>query len=189
VDAFRWISVALSMILGLGVTRLLASMVVVFRSRNHATLDWVPIVWAACIFVQHLQFWWAIIELPTLIHTWTLGTFSILVSLTLLLYVSAALVLPHNELGRGESLLTSFQQDGRWALASLSAYFVVALVADMKFWGATLDKADVASLVSLTALPLGYLCLRSRRLQAIVTVAYAAACVLSAWLLSPSAYS
>jgi hypothetical protein len=66
---------------------------------------------------------------------------------------------------------------------------VLALVADVKFWGASLGNADVALLVSLTALPLAHLCLRSRRLQAIVTVAYALACVLSAWLLSPSAYS
>jgi hypothetical protein len=34
------------MILGLGITRLLSSVVEVFRSRHRAELDWVPFVWS-----------------------------------------------------------------------------------------------------------------------------------------------
>jgi len=44
-DSFRWVAVVLSIILGLGVTRLLSSAVEVFRSRNQAHLDWVPLAW------------------------------------------------------------------------------------------------------------------------------------------------
>ena len=69
-DSFRWIAVALSMILGLGVTRLLSAFVAVFRSRKHSKLDWIPLAWAGCIFLWQLQFWWAIIELPGLIRVW-----------------------------------------------------------------------------------------------------------------------
>ena len=188
-DAFRWISIPLSMILGLGITRLLASMVAVFRSRTHAKLDWLPLVWAACIFMQHLQFWWAIIELASPTATWTVGAFILLVCLTLLLYVSAALVLPNIELKEGESLASSFQLDGRWALGSLSAYFGLALLADWLFWGAELGTVDTASILPLIALPLLYLCIRTRKLQVIVTLAYVFASTLSAWLLSPSSYS
>jgi|GEM_PF-3674649 len=80
-DAFKWISVVLSMILGLGVTRLLAATVAVFRSRKRARLDWVPLAWAGCIFLWQLQYWWAIIELPGMIQHWTIGSFLMLVSL------------------------------------------------------------------------------------------------------------
>jgi hypothetical protein len=92
-DSFRWIAVVLSMILGLGVTRLLSSAVEVFRSRHQAKMDWVPFVWAGCIFIWQLQFWWGIIELPSLVKAWSVGSFLVLVSLTLLLFVSAGLVL------------------------------------------------------------------------------------------------
>ena len=106
-DSFRWIAVALSMILGLGITRLLASFVAVFRSRNRSRLDWIPLAWAFCIFIFHLQFWWAINELPGLVHIWTLSTFLALVGLTLLLFISAALILPYDELEEEESLLSA----------------------------------------------------------------------------------
>jgi hypothetical protein len=46
-DTFRWVAVGLSMILGLGVTRLLTSAVSVIRSRHHAEVHWMPLVWAA----------------------------------------------------------------------------------------------------------------------------------------------
>ena len=55
-DSFRWISVTFSMILGLGVARLLTSGVALFKSRETAHLDWVPIVWAASIFLWQLQY-------------------------------------------------------------------------------------------------------------------------------------
>ena len=156
-DSFRWIAVALSMILGLGVTRLLSAFVAVFRSRRHSKLDWIPLAWAGCIFLWQLQFWWAIIELPGLIRVWTLGSFLTLVCLTLLLFVSAALVLPSSELAEKDSLAASFDRDGRWSLVSLSAYFVLAVVADWVFWNVSpmsrwgaFDRIDhSASCVSL----------------------------------------
>lgn len=72
-ESFRWIAVVLSMILGLGVARLLSSGVEVFRSRSNGKFDWVPLLWAGCIFLWQLQFWWGIIELPGLIQAWTIG--------------------------------------------------------------------------------------------------------------------
>ena len=102
------------MIVGLGVTRLLTSGVAVFRSRGSARLDWVPIAWAACVFIWQIQYWWAIIELADLHETWTLGDFLILLGLALLLFIAAALVLPHSELLDGSDLGESFKRDGRW---------------------------------------------------------------------------
>lgn len=112
VNSFRWISVALSLILGFGITWLLSAAVAMFRSRTLARLDWIPLVWAACVFFWQLQYWWAVIELPRLVSTWHLGQFMILVALALLLFVTAALVLPPTQLAEGENLAESFKRDG-----------------------------------------------------------------------------
>jgi len=189
VDSFRWIAVALSMILGLGITRLLASFVAVFRSRNRSRLDWIPLAWAFCIFIFHLQFWWAINELPGLVHIWTLSTFLALVGLTLLLFISAALILPYDELEEEESLLSSFQADGRWALVSMSAYFVLGLFVDWLLWDITPLTRGGFTLLPLIVLPLIFLWCRSRRSQAIVTVAYLLLGLYSAWVMSPAYYT
>ena len=187
-DSFRWIAVALSMILGLGVTRLLSAVVAVFRSRHHAQLDWVPLVWTGCIFLWQLQYWWAIIELPGLIKAWTLRSFLMLVSLTLLLFVSAALVLPPSELGEEVSLRTSFERDGRWALVSLSTYFGLALVTDWLLWSLSPFSLSGAMLVLLILLPLGFVWSRSRPVQEAITILYVPLSIWAALELSPASY-
>jgi hypothetical protein len=187
-DSFRWIAVVLSMILGLGVTRLLSSTVEVFRSRHHAKMDWVPFVWAGCVFIWQLQFWWAIIELPGLVKAWSVGSFLVLVSLTLLLFVSAGLVLPPSMLEKNDSLKGSFERDGRWALLSLSAYFPVALFADWMFWNVSPVSPYGGFLGILTILPLVCVWSRSRRVREVITVLYVPFSIWAALVLSRPSY-
>lgn len=187
-DNFRWIAVALSMLLGIGVTRLLAAGVSVFRSRTHARLDWVPLVWAVCVFLWQLQFWWAIVELGSIVEVWTLGRFLLLVALALSLFVAAALVLPPNELEPGDDLRASFERDGRWALVALSIYFVLALLVDWKLWSISPWSHEGAYLAALIVLPLVAVAARRRRTQAVVALVYLPLSVAAALHLSPSAY-
>jgi hypothetical protein len=187
-DAFRWISVALSIVLGLGITRLLSASVVVFRMRQAVAIDWVPLAWAACIFVWQVQFWWAIIELPQLVGTWTFPEFLFLLALPMLLFLAAALVLPPAELPAGESLGEFFASDGRWALVPLTAYFVVALLADALFWGLPFLSLAAALNVVLAALPLAFLAVPRRPARVAITLAYVALTLVGAWYQSPAAY-
>jgi len=189
VDSFRWIAVALSMVLGLGITRLLASFVAVFRSRKQSTLDWIPLAWAFCIFIFQLQFWWAIIELPSLVQIWTLASFLSLIGLTLLLFIAAALILPPDELQEQETLLAEFQADGRWALIALSTYFLLALFVDWLLWDMTPGTHGTSTLLPLIVLPLIFLLCRSRRAQVVVTIAYLVLGLWSSWAMSPAYYT
>ncbi len=188
VNSFRWISVALSLILGFGVTRLLSGAVAMFRSRKTAELDWIPLVWAGCIFFWQLQYWWAIIELPGLIGTWHLGQFMILVGLALLLFIAAALILPPSELPRGESLAESFKQDGHWALPCLSGYFFIAFVADWHFWGVVPLSYLGGLLGALLIVPLVFFMTSSRKAQVAITVIYVILSVWAGWEFSPKSY-
>jgi hypothetical protein len=188
VDSFRWIAVALSMLLGIGVTRLLAAGVSVFRSRTHARLDWIPLVWAVCVFLWQIQFWWAIVELGSIVEVWTLDRFLLLVALALSLFVAAALVLPPNELAPGDDLRASFERDGRWALVALSIYFVLALLVDWKLWSISPWSVEGAYLAALIVLPIVAIAARRRRTQALVALAYLPLSVAAALHLSPSSY-
>jgi hypothetical protein len=187
-DAFRWISVALSIVLGLGMTRLLSASIAVFKMRGSVTIDWLPLAWAGCIFVWQLQFWWAIIELPQLVGTWTLLEFLFLMALPVLLFLAAALVLPSTELPAGDSLAAAFAADGRWSLVPLSLYFVVATCANWFFWGmAILGIATLLNL-GLALLPLAFLAIAGRRTREAITVGYVLLTLVAAWIQSPEAY-
>lgn len=185
-ETFRWISVILSMILGLGIARLLASAVAIFRARGSATLDWVPMVWAAAIFIQQIAFWWSLEEAASRLPAWTLPVFLMLVLLVLALFLAASLVLP-GEMSAGDRLESHFHRDGRWALLALAAFNLVVIVADWVIWGSGPLSEAVRINVALTVVPLaGFL--GSRRVQAIAALAYMAIIIWGVIDLTPAAY-
>ncbi|MBK7644255.1 MAG: hypothetical protein IPJ19_14635 [Planctomycetes bacterium] len=187
-DSFRWISVAISMILGLGVTRILSSAIVVFRSRRRAVIDWIPLAWAFSIFVLQLQFWWAVLELARVERPWSLFEFLTMIAIPLLLFVAAALVLPADELEAGERLGDAFEQDGRFGLLSLSGYAAMALFVDRTIFETGLASATTAFLGAELLLPLVFLARTGRGVRAISTVLYALIVLWSSWSLSPKVY-
>ncbi len=118
-SAFEYLSVALSFVLGFGVTRLLLGAVSVFKSRRTRTPHWIPLVWAAAIFVYQLQFWWALFELNETIPVWTHVAFVTAMAHALLLFVAGALALPVSDNGEPATLIDYFEQDGRCGLCWL----------------------------------------------------------------------
>jgi hypothetical protein len=187
-DSFRWISVVLSIILGLGITHLLSAAVGVFRARDRLQLDWVPLVWAGCVFIWQLQFWWGIIELQGIVPQWFLGSFLILVSLTIFLFLAASLILPPARFDENGSLRDSFEHDGRWALIALTAYNGLAIVADWVLWGVSPLSWWGALLLVLALLPLVGALNRNRRVQAAITIIYLPLSIWAALGLSRAAY-
>jgi hypothetical protein len=187
-DTFRWIAVTFSMILGLGVTRVLSGAIAAFRSRHHAELDWIPFVWGVAVFVLQIQFWWAIFELPRLVDTWTLLDFMMLLGAPLSLFAAAALLLPAAELDPGESMVAHFERDGRWGLVCLAFYAVFAGLIDFALFGEGLRTQVAPFLVAEIALPLLCVPHALRRARSGLTLLYLAAVLWSSWDLSPRSY-
>jgi hypothetical protein len=186
-DTFRWISVVFSMIIGLGVARLLASAAAVFRARRHARLDWLPLLWAALIFFQLLSFWWSLEELSSIIPEWTFVAFLLVVSLTITLFLAATLVLPPSELEEGLSLRRFFEQDGRFGLLALAAFNGLAVLVNHIFWRDTIFAAGEVANLLLCLLPVIAFA-APRPVQAGATLAYLPIGVLSVLSLVPSSY-
>jgi hypothetical protein len=121
VGSFGWVSTILSMILGIGVTILLTESVAALRARGAGRVAWVPLVWAACIFLTQIQFWWGINQLSAGKPVWSFEEFLGLVALTILLFLSAALLMPTNDQDRRD-IGTFFRTHGRWALVALTVF-------------------------------------------------------------------
>ncbi|WP_066053401.1 hypothetical protein [Halioglobus sp. HI00S01] len=51
-------TIAISIILGLAITRLLHTMGMLFRAHREVTLHWATAVWAGCVLSYALQLWW-----------------------------------------------------------------------------------------------------------------------------------
>lgn len=186
-DTFRWIATVFSMILGLGVARLLASAVSVFRARKRAILDWVPLAWAIFIFFQQLAFWWSMEELSTAVRSWTFPNFLLIVALVLALFLAAALILPPSEIEEGTNLRRYFETDGRWALIPVAAFNGLAILANALFWN--IDVLTLAEALNFALFLLPLLAFAGpRRLQIAATLLYVPFGIIAFAELLPSHY-
>jgi hypothetical protein len=166
-QTLQWISVIMAMVLGLGVTRLLTALVAIFKTRRRITIDWVPVAWAGALFLTQLQFWWALGDLAAIKSSFPYLHFLGLVTLPLMLFLTAALLLPSGE--EALSLRSYFEEDGKWALVSLSAFFAGALVVNWQLFQATPFALWGLIDVALIALPLLIALTRSRALHVAIT--------------------
>jgi len=187
-ELFSSISVMFSIILGLGIANLLNSLVAMFRSRGHGRLHWMPLAWAACIFILQIQFWWAVIELRTLLTGWTFPQFLLLAAIPLLLYLAAALVIPDHPLTGTQKLLDEFHRDGQWALVALSLYALDAALIDHLFWNIPLTSWSMALLGAEFILPILNLATRRAWPEALSTAGFVLACIAGSISLSPGSY-
>lgn len=177
-ESFRWLSVVLSIILGLGVTRLLSGFVLVFRMRRTVAVDWVTLLWGASVFFSQLSLWWSLYEVPGAMAHWNFAVFMAFVSLPTMLYLSAALLLPVEDIKPGHSQRDYFEQDGRWALPPLAVFNIVAIVLNMIVFGASPLSAWGAAAMLGAALALLAFFVRTRAASAAIALAYAAVFVL-----------
>jgi hypothetical protein len=171
-DKVHWVTTTLGIVLALGLTRLLATWVALFRARGHVRFDWVPIVWAACIFMMLLQYSWALLYLATMDREWTFARSLAPLAEAMLLFVASALILP-GELMPGEDLRESFEQDGRWAVSVVAVYKTIAIALDWWAFDAwPLSKNGLINGV-LLASAVGFTLVRVRWMEWVATIAFA----------------
>jgi hypothetical protein len=171
VSIFDFVAVALSLILGLGVTRLLESGIDLFRSRKARRLHWLPVLWALAVLVQQLQFWWAMYELQHMAYI-DVAIFGLLVLLAMLLFVAGALILPGANPESPEDLLDYFTVDGAWGVAAVGAYHLVAILANLFLYGIGWSEPIVWIGLACGVLAFVIAFTGSRSLQAVLSVVW-----------------
>lgn len=169
---FPIVATILSMILGLSVTRLLLGALTVFRIRRVAAPDWVALVWAVTLFATQLDFWWAVNSLPQIKSTFSFAEFLLLVLLSLSLFVSSALLLPSRSEDEQNGLRVYFEQDGRYALLSLSTYLFLGLIVNVFLFQASPIALWGVLDVLMIILPLCAFAAKSRKAYTTITLIY-----------------
>src|SRR5215204_2361109 len=97
-EAFGYVSVILSVVIGLGLSHLLSGAVELFKARRNVHFYWVHLLWVALTFVGHIFLWWTMWNLR-LIRGWNFFSFLLVLLGPVLLYVGAAFLIPKVEKG------------------------------------------------------------------------------------------
>ncbi len=119
----EYIFIAISIILGLAITRLLHTMAMITRAYRRVVFHWSSIVWALCILLYILQLWWVGWGLR-IIKEWTFTDFIVLVFGSAALYGAAEMALTAPEDG-SQNMLKNSMTLGRLSALSLLLYFLV----------------------------------------------------------------
>lgn len=77
-DAFSYLSVLLSIILGLAITQILQSVGRIIQARDRVVMFWPPLLWAAILILVSVQSWWALFGLH-LRESWSFFPFLVVV--------------------------------------------------------------------------------------------------------------
>ena len=119
----EYIFIAVSIILGLAITRLLHTIAMLVRAHSRVIFHWSSAIWAFSIMLYILQLWWVGWRLRT-IEEWTFVHFIVLVFGSACIYGAAemALSVPENE---PMDMLQESQHLGRLSALSMLLYFLV----------------------------------------------------------------
>jgi hypothetical protein len=119
----EYIFIAVSIILGLAITRLLRTMAMLTRAHSRVIFHWSSAIWAFSIMLYILQLWWIGWGLRA-IEQWTFLDFIVLVFGSSSLYGTAEMALSAPE----DSTLDMLQESqhlGRLSALSMLLYFLV----------------------------------------------------------------
>jgi len=115
-DEFSYLSVLLSVILGLAVTQILQGFRALLLSRRRVQIYWPVIAWGLLILLVCFQNWWSMFGMRNR-HDWSFGQFGMVLSQTVLIYMVAGLVFPEFQGEKAIDLKESFFAHRRWFFA------------------------------------------------------------------------
>ncbi|MDX6696041.1 MAG: hypothetical protein QOF02_3644 [Blastocatellia bacterium] len=124
-DAFSYISVIISVVIGLGLSQLLTGAAELVKARRRVSFYWVHLLWVALTFVAHIFLWWTMWNLR-LVRDWNFFSFLRLLLAPVLLYVAAAFLIPKVEPGVSIDLREYFYENHA-AFFSVTAAFTALL--------------------------------------------------------------
>lgn len=134
----EYVFIAVSIILGLAITRLLSSVAGLIRAHKRVTFHWATALWGSSVMLFILQLWWVGWGLRTF-SGWTVFDFFALVVGGIFLYGAAELSLPTEDYDITDDSELDFaahsQTFGRVSAASMLGYFCVGPHVNINLFG------------------------------------------------------
>lgn len=160
-DAFNYLSVLVSIILGLGITQLLASVGRAVEQRGTRIPYWPPAVWALVLLLAHVQTWWSFYGLRTH-ESWSFLQFLFVLLQPIGLYLLSVLVLP-GDASAAKDLKTRYHSNRSVFFGLLAAFLGLSIVRDLVVSGSLPEPMNAAFQVFLLVLSVVAACISNER--------------------------
>jgi hypothetical protein len=131
---FEYLTVLISVVVGLSVTSFLTNVVRIIHVRGDVTISWAQLLWSVVILMWTIAFWWF-----TFVHAeereWTYPLFVFLLAYSTLLFVLMALLFPEG-VPENHNYRTQFMRNRIWFFST----FLLFLFVDLADYVVKLEK-------------------------------------------------
>ncbi len=142
-DAFGYLSVLLSIVIGLAITQLLQGFRTILIARARIRFFGPPLGWAALLLIISVQMWWSMFGLSR--HgEWTFLQFAMVLLQVVLLYLLTALVFPDVGSDQHVDLRDHYFSQAPWFFGFGLALLVVSVVKDLVVTGLWPARTNLA---------------------------------------------
>jgi hypothetical protein len=158
---FEFVTVLLSIVVGLGITRLLGGLARAIEIRGTIKHYWVQIVWCINVGLYLVIFWWVVVFSYAPLERFLFVNFLTLFLYAVLLYLQAALILPGN-LEPGTDLGAHFFTIRPWFFF-LGAIIPLLELTDSLMHGVQnlLNLGWIYIVIQVSAIPLSLIAMRT----------------------------
>lgn len=124
---FEYISVLLSIIFGLGISKLLGGIGVMIHRRRQGQLDLVHGLWVWNIFFLLAANWWVTFRFQIALNAWNFELFFTLLVWATFLYLPSILLFPPY-MGRDQNFGEIYERNRRWLMGSMLGFIAMEIV-------------------------------------------------------------
>lgn len=172
-DAFSYLSVLLSIVLGLALQQVLQGYRGLLLNRGRVKLHAPTLIWSALMILIVAQNWWASFDLGTR-SEWNFQTFAVILLQVMLMYMMAAVVLPDIPPDADIDLAAHYARERPWFFGLFGATIATSALRDMMLDGHLPDGGNGAFHIVFAAVALAGMTIRSPRFHAVLAPAMAA---------------
>lgn len=140
-DQFSYLSVLLSIILGLAITQVLKGFRGMLLTRARVRFYWPAVLWCFTLLLIFVQSWWAMFGMRNVV-VWTFPVFSMPVMQTILEYMLAATVLPDFFGASTIDLKEHYYSHARWFFGMTVVLLAISIMKTKVVEGHLAEPAD-----------------------------------------------
>jgi hypothetical protein len=171
-DSFEYLSVLVSIIVGLGLSHLLATTARLIQARDRVQLYGPTLIWMGVLFVLQIQIWWAAFEWESS-AVWTFFSFLLFLMLPIGAYLLSVLLVPDLDAPDAVDLRASYFANRRWFFGLLTVLPLVSLLHEQVHGGLVQWDADAGFRLGFLAVALVGLGVRREFVHWILAVGFA----------------
>ncbi|HEX3430885.1 MAG TPA: hypothetical protein VHT03_08360 [Rhizomicrobium sp.] len=168
-DAFSYLSVLISIVVGLALAHLLGGFAAMVRARARIAVFWPLAAQMALMFLIQVQLWWALFSLREITH-WSFPAFLVVLLQAVLVYLATAFLVPDIRDGERIDLKECYFREARWFFGALLLAVLDSLVKNLVLTGRFQNAADLVGHAAFISLCIAGIATARERVHKFVAV-------------------